>query len=45
MFAYLLLDVVKGVGRVDGEANQDNVRVGVGQGAQTIVILLAGSIP
>jgi hypothetical protein len=26
---YLLLNVVKRIGRVDGEANQDNVRVGV----------------
>lgn len=27
--AYLFLDVVQGVRRVDGEADQDNVRVGV----------------
>lgn len=44
-WAYLLLDVVERVGRVDGEADQDDVRVGVGQRAQPIVILLASSIP
>lgn len=42
---YLLLDVVERVGRVDGEANEDNMRVGVGEGAQTVVIFLASSIP
>jgi hypothetical protein len=41
----LLLDVVKRVGGVDGEANQDDVGVGVGQGAETVVILLASRIP
>jgi hypothetical protein len=43
--SYLLLYVVKRVGRVDGEANQDNVRVGVGERAETVVIFLASSIP
>jgi hypothetical protein len=42
---YLLLHVVERIGRVDGEANQDNVRVGVGERAETVVILLACSIP
>ncbi len=41
----LLLDVVQRVGRVHGEANQDDVRVRVGQRAETIVVLLAGGIP
>jgi len=41
----LLLDVLEGVGRVDREANQDDVRVRVREGTETIVILLAGSIP
>jgi len=41
----LLLDVVKGIWGVDGEANQDNVGVWVGEWAKTIVILLTGSIP
>jgi hypothetical protein len=43
--SYLLLDVVERVGRVDGKANQDNVRVGVRERAETVVILLAGGIP
>lgn len=43
--AYLLLDVVERVGGVDGKADEDNVRVGVREGAQTVVILLAGGIP
>ena len=43
--SYLLLDVVKRVGRVDGEANQDNMRVRVGQRSQTVVIFLARGIP
>lgn len=43
--AYLLLNVVERVGRVDGKANEDNVGVGVGERAETIVILLTGRIP
>jgi hypothetical protein len=43
--SYLLLNVVERIGRVDGKANQDNVRIGVGERAETVVILLAGSIP
>lgn len=43
--AYLLLDVVERVGGVDGEADQDDMRVGIGQRAQTIVVLLASRIP
>jgi hypothetical protein len=43
--SYLLLDIVKRIGRVDGEADQDNVRVGVGERAKTIVVFLAGCIP
>jgi hypothetical protein len=42
---YLLLDVVERVGRVDGEADEDNVRVGVGERAETVVIFLASGIP
>jgi hypothetical protein len=42
---YLLLDVVERIRRIDGEANQDNVRVGVRKRAETIVIFLASSIP
>lgn len=43
--SYLLLDVVERVRRVDGKADEDDVRVGVGERAETVVILLAGSIP
>lgn len=42
---YLFLHIVKRVGRVDGEANQNNVRVGVGERAETVVIFLTSSIP
>lgn len=42
---YLLLNVVKGIWRVDSEADQDDVGVWVGQWTETIVILLAGGIP
>jgi hypothetical protein len=41
----LLLDVVKRVGGVDGEANQDDMGIGVGQGTETVVVLLASRIP
>ena len=43
--AYLLLDVIEGVGRVDGKADEDDVRIGVGEGSETVVVLLAGGIP
>lgn len=42
---YLLTDVVQRIRRVDGEADQDDVRVRVGQRAQTVVVLLTGGIP
>jgi len=42
---YLLLDVVERVGGVDGKADQDNVRVGIGERAQTVVIFLTRGIP
>ena len=43
--AYLLLDVVKRVGRVDGETDQNDMRVGVGERAQSVVIFLTSGIP
>ena len=43
--ADLLGDVVQRIGRVDGEANQNDVRIGVRQGTETVVVLLAGRIP
>jgi len=41
----LLLDVIKRVGTVDGEADQDDVRVGVRKGSESVVIFLTGGIP
>jgi hypothetical protein len=41
----LLLHVVQGVGRVDGEADEDDVRIGVGERAESVVVFLAGGIP
>jgi len=41
----LFLDVVKRVRGVNGEADQNDVRVWVRQRTQTVIILLTGSIP
>lgn len=43
--SYLLLHVVERIGRVDGEADQDNMRIGIRERAETVVIFLASSIP
>jgi hypothetical protein len=43
--AHLLLDVVKRVRGIDGEANQDDVGVGVRERAKTVVVFLTSSIP
>ena len=43
--ADLLVYVVQGIGRVDGEADQDDVRIGVRERAEAVVILLTGGIP
>ena len=42
---HLLLDVVERVGRVDREADEDDVGVRVRERPQPVVVLLAGSIP
>jgi hypothetical protein len=42
---YLLLNVVQRVRGVNGEADQDDMRVGVTERAETIVVLLSGRIP
>lgn len=42
---HLLLDVVERVWRVDGETDQDDVRVGVRQRTETVVIFLTSRIP
>ena len=41
----LLGDVLQGVGRVDGEAHEDNIGVGVGERPQPVVVFLSGGIP
>jgi hypothetical protein len=41
----LLLDVLERVGRIDGEADKNHMRVGIGEGAETVIVLLAGGIP
>lgn len=41
----LLLHVVQGIGRVDGEADQDDMRIGIGERAETVVVLLTSRIP
>lgn len=43
--AYLLLDVVKRIWGVNGETDQDDVRVGIRERAKTVVILLTSGIP
>lgn len=40
-----MLHIVERVWRVNGEAYQDDVRLGVGKGPQALVIFLAGRIP
>lgn len=42
---YLVHDVFEGVGTVDGEADEEEVGFGVGEGAQTVVFFLAGCVP
>lgn len=41
----LLLDVVERIGGVDGEADQNNVGIGIGKRSKTVVIFLTSSIP
>ena len=41
----LFLDVVERVGRVDGKADEDDVRVRVGERTETVVVFLTGGIP
>ena len=42
---YLFLDVVKRVGRIDGEADEDDMRIRIRQRAETIVVFLTRGIP
>jgi len=43
--APLFANVVEGIGRVDGKADQDDVGVGVRKGTETIIVFLASRIP
>lgn len=43
-FAHLFLDVVERVGRVNGKADENDVRVGVGERAQAAVTRQLGAI-
>ena len=38
-------DVLQGVGRIDREAHQYDIRIGIGQGSKSIIIFLTSSIP
>lgn len=42
---YLLKDVVQRIRGVDGEADQDDVRVRVRERSETVIIFLASRIP
>ena len=39
------MDVIEGIRRVDSEADEDDVRVWITEGPETIVIFLASGIP
>ena len=39
------LNVVERVGRVDGKADEDDVRVGVRERSESVVVFLSGGIP
>lgn len=45
MKTHLVEDVVERVGAVDGKADEDQVRLGVREGSQTIVLFLASRVP
>lgn len=42
---YLLLDVVERIRRVDRKADQDDMRIGVGERSEAVVIFLSRRIP
>jgi hypothetical protein len=45
VFSYLLLNVVERIRRVDSETDEDDVRIGVGERSESVVVFLAGGIP
>jgi hypothetical protein len=45
METHLLLDVIKGIRRIDREANQNDVGVRVGERTESVVVFLTRRIP
>lgn len=45
MDTHLLLDVIKGIWGVNSETDENDVRVGVAEGSETVIVLLASCIP
>lgn len=45
MLAYLVHDVFERIGAVDGEADEDDVGLWVGQWPQSVVLLLSSRVP
>ncbi len=43
--SHLLLNVVERIRRIDGEADQNHMRIRIGQRAQAIIVFLPGRIP
>lgn len=43
--SYLVHDVFERVGTVDGEADEEEVRFGIGERTQAVVFFLAGGVP
>jgi len=41
----LFLHIVKRIGRINGEADQNDMRIGVGEWAETVVVFLTSRIP
>lgn len=44
-YIYLVHDVFERVGTVDGEADEEQVRFGIGERTQAVVFFLAGRVP
>ena len=45
MRTYLLLDIIQGIGGINGETDQDDMRVGVRERSESVVIFLSCGIP
>jgi hypothetical protein len=44
-WSYLVHDILERVWTINGEANEDDVGLGVGERPQSVVLLLSGSVP